>query len=395
MKRIIVLLIVLLSFFTINTVYADMSAPEMRAYEVVVTNPNGVDYYKWDGTVAGHLNKGDKVYVMYEYNGEYTLGVNTNKYGFETKESLGEVKSLDGFELVESEVDPSILSDDKTITTLDGERFAKVLAEDGVDILKGPSNAYEKVGHIKKDTILKYKYVINSFDSTTHIYVDYDGVKGWVEILHGTVLIQNFTQYVFKTDVVTDCGTIPKNTIMTPNYKTDNWTKSTQFEYNGCKFMYNTFRDDRVLDVFESHQKTLSDMNIYKYADESSEVLGSIPANSIITVFAGGDFMAETENVRYIKYNDITGWVLASEDNFEYISEPDTIEPETLEDTIVTTPEKEPEGENDIGHISNKIGVNTLILLCGFGVGLLVITALVIIILVNRSKKTEKTKEEK
>ena len=109
LKKIFILLIVFISFIAINSVKADMSAPELRPYEVVVTNPSGIDYYNYKGEVAGHLNKDDKVYVIYEYDGKYTLGVKTTKYGFETQDSIGTVSTLDGFSLVDAEVDPTTL----------------------------------------------------------------------------------------------------------------------------------------------------------------------------------------------------------------------------------------------------------------------------------------------
>ena len=388
MKKLIALLIIFISFLSITVVHADMSAPEMRAFEVEVTASNGVDYYKWDGTVAGHLNKGDKVYVIYEYNGVYTLGINTTKYGIETKESIGDVKSLDGFTIVEKEVKPDI--EDDRIIKYDEDQKAIVYSSNGVDIFSGPDDAYEKVGHIKKDVTLSYKYALKDMD-ITYIYVTYENTSGWVEILEGKVLIQNDTQYIFRNDVDTKCGIIPRNTITTPTYRTDKWDHKTLFEYNNCKILLDSFRDSEILDVFVSYQKNLKDIAIFKDADPSSEIVGTIPAGSIITVFAGGDFMSGTESVRYVKYNDLVGWSLDNDAAFEYISQPETIEEEKIEDTVKVEEQKTPEDVKPV--IQKKNPIETLILLCGFGIGLLIITALVVIILINRKKAVKK--EEK
>ena len=399
MKKIIAILVVFISFITINVVHADMSAPEMRAFEVEVTAESGVDYYKWDGSVAGHLNKGDKVYVIYEYNGTYTLGVDTVKYGMTTKESIGDVNSLEGFAITEEEVKPDV--EDDRIVKYDNAKKALVYATDGVDIYKGPSDAYKKVGHIKKGTELTYKYAIQDID-ITYIYVDYEGTKGWVEILNGKVLIQNETQYIFRIDIDTECGTIPKNSITTPTYRTDKWEHKTQFEYNNCNVLIDSFRDSDILDVYVSTQKVLKDITLYKDADSSSEVVATIPSGTEVTILAGGDFISGTESVRYIKYNDVYGWALDGEDYFEWTGS--TSEEEKVLTDTIKVEEKKPAEKPEKPSVKKGIDANTLLVLCAFGVGILVITALVIIILINRKKKAKtevtateevKTKESK
>lgn len=397
MKKILLtILIVFMSFISVNVAYADMSAPEMREFEVVVTNSNGIDYTDYKGDVAGHLNIGDKVFVIYEYDGKYTLGVKTTKYGFETNDTIGYVTSLNGFKLVETEVDPELNVEDKKITKYDEPKKALVYATDGVDVYKGPSDAYEKVGHIKKDTALTYKYAIDGF-GLTHIYVTYGDIKGWIEILKGKVLIENDTQYIFRNDVDTKCGIIPKNSITTPKYKTDMWKHETLFEYNDCKVLLNSFRDDQIIDIYPISKKVTKEVTLYKEADSSSEVVGTIPVDSEITLLAGGDFMAGTENIRYIKYGEIVGWSTDSDDSFENIVTP-TEEPKepVVEDTIKIEDIEIPAKEVNNPPQKKSIGLNIFVILCACGVGLLVITGIVVIILVNKlGKKNVNAKEEK
>lgn len=398
-KKILIIISIFLFGLTINniSVKADMSAPEMREFEIEVIDPEGVDYYNYKNEVAGHLNKGDRVYVMYDYNGKYTLGISTTKYGVERKESIGDVNSLDGFEIVEDTVDPTLDLEDKSIKKFDTAQKALVYAKDGVDVYKGPSDVYEKVGHIEKGTRLTYKYAITGYEGSTgmtYIYIKYGDINGWISILKGSVLIENDTQFVFKEDVETECGVIPGNTVTTPIYKTDQWTHKAVFKYNDCEVLLNTLKDDKVLSIYSGNYIAKKDLNIYKTSDKTSEIIGTIPAGSEFKYLAGLDYSIDGPT-QYFKYNDIIGWNFDSYDSYEYVSFDE--EPTRIEDTLVIEETKEEPEEQQV--VQKKVGLNTFIILCAFGVGLLIITALVTIILVNKSKKdnnnTNSNTEEK
>jgi hypothetical protein len=386
-RRIILFLAIIISVLWIEAVYADMGAPEMREVEAVVINPAGTDYYDYNGTVKGHLDKDDVVFIVYEYDGKYTIGIKKDSgFGYEYTETIGDVTSLDDFSIVQDEIDPTT-STDNSITKYDKSQKARVNAEEGVDIYTGPSSIYKKVGHIKNGTLLTYKY--SSYG--TYIYVEYDGVKGWVSILNGKVLIQNDVQYIFKTDVVTECGTIPKNSITTPIYRTDMWTHKALFEYNGCEFMHNTMRDNEIISFYPYDKVLLKEVSVYEYADVASTVLVTVPAGERITLLAMEDSTMRDIYYGYVEYNGVRGWIVDPGDIIDW-NTPGT-EPENLiiEDTIKIEEVEEPKVDEDITPmVTKKFGITTFILLCAFGVSLLVITALVIIILVNRSKAAKK-----
>ena len=385
-RRIILFLAIILSVLWIEAAHADMSAPELRQFEVVVINPDGVDYYDYKEVLAGHLNKDDIAVIMYEYNGEYTLGSSeSDKYG--NHEILGYVKSLDGFSIVQDEVDPTKITDDNTIIKYETAQKARVTNADGVDMYAGPSSVYEKVGHIDDKTTLTYKYSTEG----THIYVEYNGKKGWVEILSGKVLVQNEAQYIFKDDITTECGTIPRNTITTPTYRTDKWTHESVFEYNGCEFVYNTFRDEKVFSIYSYTEKTIVDLPLYEYADSTSTLLGTVPAGTQLTVLASKDTFGDQEYVIYAKYNDIKGWAVGSGEIFDYSTF--TESNEKVEDSIKPTEEPETPAEPQVD-VKKGISLQELIILCSMGGVLLVITAIVIVILINKTKANKEVKVE-
>ena len=385
LRRIILFLAIILSVLWIEAAHADMSGPEIREFEIIVTNPNGVDYYDYKGDVIGHLEKDEKVYIMYIYNGEYTLGKEgINNYS--SISSIGNVKSLDGFSIIVDEVDPTKVTEG--ITKLDTPRKAKINAEEGVDIYKGPAEVYDIVGHIPKGATLTYEYTSGKHNFT-HIYVEYGGKKGWIEILNSSVLLEGDTQYVFSVDLETECGVIPKNTIMTPTYKTDPWKHKSIFEYNGCEFTYDAFKDDKVFDIYAYTEKTLVDLPIYEYADTTSTQLGTVPAGTQLTILASKEYMGDEEYVVYAKYNDITGWIISSGDIFDYTTYGDSNE--KVEDTV--KPAEKP--ANDIEPQTEKkphISANELIIFCSMGGVLLIITAIAIVILVNKTKSNKEVK---
>lgn len=397
-KRIILFLAIIISVLWIEAVHADMSAPEIREFGIVVVNPNGVDYYDYKGNVEGHLNKDEMVIVLYEYDGKYTIG-STEVSSYGQHEILGYIYNLDDFSIVTEEVDPTKLEDDKTITKYDTPQLARVYSEDGVDMYAGPSSVYKKVGHIKNGTLLTYKYSTQG----THIYVEYDSVKGWIEILKGKVLIQNNTQYIFSKDISTECGTIPRNSITTPTYKTDRWTHKTIFEYNGCEFIYDTFRDDYVYSFYTFSGTTTKEVKLYEYADSTSNVVATIPSGSEIMVLASKDSLGADEYVYYIKYEDKTGWFIGTENFYNYNNAVEEEEQPVIDDTIEIEEPKVDEvlpNNNNNSTVIKKIGLVELIILCSMGGILLVITAVVIIILINKTKKNkeivvEEPKKEK
>ncbi len=392
LRRIILFLAIILSVLWIEAAHADMSAPEIREFEIVVVNPDGVDYYDYKGAVEGHLEKDEVVIVMYQYTGKYTIGAKeSNNYG--GHEVLGYIDTLDGFSIVQSEVDPTKTTGG--ITKLDTSAKARVYASEGVDIYKGPSNVYEKVGHIKKDVILTYDYSINSTGGgVTNIYVNYNGVKGWVEILDGKVLVENEAQYIFRTDVSTTCGTIPRNSITTPKYRTDIWSHQTLFEYNGCEFMHNAFRDDDIYSIitWDSNVITATDVVLYEYADTASNVIGTIPAGSEVKILASNEIYGDGERICYLKYNDMLGWSISNEEVFDYSAPTSNHDQIKIEDTI----KNDQKNEEKTVQIDIKKGINLteFIILCSSGAVLLVLSAVVIIILINKNK-VNKINEQK
>ena len=391
LKRLLILLILCVPCF----VKADMGAPMLREFEIVVVNPDGVDYipFQYSDVVDPHLAKDQIVIVDSDYDGKYNISV---KEDDGTTTSIGYITSLDGFSIVQEEVDPTKTENDRSIIKYDTKQKAIVYNENGVYIYQGPSKIYKTVGSIKKGVNLEYQYAIDGEGGITYIYVDYKGKKGWIDILKKNVLIKNDTQFIFRVDVETECGTIPKNSISTPEYQTDKWSGSTLFEYKGCKTLIKTFKSEDVLSLYAAKGKSKVEIPVYDDSDKSNLIV-TIPANTEFTYYAGSDSQMGSIDVHYVGYDGKRGWAFVTYDAFEvdYGTNP---KPTNFKDTL--NPEKKKEVKKETtkeDKNSNKIfnlDKNEFVIVCVSGGVILSLTAIIIIILVNSKKKSKKNKKE-
>ena len=371
-------------------VKADMGAPMLRPYEMVVTAEDGIDYYDYQGNKMGHLNKGDKFSVSYAYDNKYTILVNNSRV--KDNEKSFRLSSLEGTMLAVEEITPESIMDEKnngvSVEKVTKNNGAIVYAPEGVDIRKGPSDVYDKVGHLDKDTTFNYTYAISG-GGITHVYAEVDGVKGWIDILKSKVLLENTSRYIASMDLDLECATIPKNTILTPKYVTDAWTGQALLEKDECtKLWYYRKGLKGLLVMYENETTDEKDLTVYEYAFNDGEKVVTIPANTKYKALAWGVYFDETtkksSDMRYVNYNGKTGWITTYFD--ENVTPEEIPEPTTTTTTAaVITP----------GYIDNRTPLEIILpyVISGL-VGVLIV--LVIIILVNRKKKNkveEKTSE--
>jgi len=387
LKRLLILLILCVPCF----VKADMGAPMLREFEMVVVNPDGVDYepFQYSDVADPHLAKDQVVIVESEYGGKYSILL---KEEDGTKTSIGYISSLDGFSIVKEEVDPTKTENDPSIIKYDSKQKAIVYNEKGVNIYQGPSKIYKNIGTIKKGTKLEYQYAIDGEGGITYIYVDYNGKKGWVDILEKNVLIENEVQYIFRIDVDTECGVIPKNTIIKPEYKTDRWSKSALFNYNKCSSMLYVFKSDEILPLYNGKAKSKVDIAVYEDPDKTN-LITTIPANTEFIYYTGTDATFGSLDIQYVEYDGKKGWSFAALDDFEITkieyndyAKLDNKKEVKKEKTKAT--KKETKKSDKILNIDSK----EFVIICASAGIILSLTAIVIIVLVNKKKKAKKNK---
>ena len=120
-----------------------------------------------------------------------------------------------------------------------------------------------------------------------------------------------------------------------------------------------------------------TELTIYEFYGDDGEQLGKIPGDTDFIVYAESGIQGDEISNLYVEYNEIKGWIKSTYSNYKYVENLDieiTPEQPTKEEPTKVEPNKK---ENPY-EFAIKWGV----------IGLtVVLTSIVIIVLINRSKK--------
>lgn len=193
--------IALLIYFCLlpNLVKADMGAPDLTSYKVVVNNPNGAKYYEYEGqliekgtydvnticTVIAEATENKEMYLQVQ------CGNNETPYLINSSDVV----------LLTNEFDYRILPKEK-------KRKVYVWGNDCY-MYKGPSEMYGKIdgnSKIPTGTILEYEYADNAW-----IYVEYNGNKGFVYNFSHGFTTAKYSQYSQVADVLENSKLLVNN----------------------------------------------------------------------------------------------------------------------------------------------------------------------------------------
>ena len=394
------LLFMLLTFFaSVGLVKADMGAPEISPYEMIVTAKDGIDYYDFDGKVLGHLNYNDTFKVDFETKlndgrTEYMIIVNNDNL-----KETPYLFSIAGATLKIDTVDPNV--NNQGISKSEGT--ALVYFKDGVDMYKGPSETYAKVddGHIPNGTEVKYTHVVLE---GIYMYVEYQGKKGWIDFSDSKVLLKHENYYAFAEDTNIGCATVPKGTIIKSSYRTDTWSGKTYFKYNNCEGFAKTFKSDTVVSVNTGNYVFFTkEIKMYKDIDGNT-LLETIPADEVVILYARTGYW-EPPYSAYVEYNGKRGWAKIEVNNsYDYVKTEQSVE-YTPEITATKIEVKDPEEDEDpkqqviteeptaettqtpSNQAPAKSNSFTIVLTCVITAVSLAVIAIVTIVIVNKKKK--------
>lgn len=165
-KKISIYLCLMVSLLTINfsKVKADMGAPEIHEYEVVISNTEGTSLYNYNNNVILTIPYDTKLTVEFEYESDGKM------YGTVTYNNKSGIIDLSDTKITTTEVNLEDFSKTESVTKL-------YVFRSGCYLFSGPSKNYEKVQEeeIPVGTTLEYEY----YDDVW-AYVEYDGQKGWI-----------------------------------------------------------------------------------------------------------------------------------------------------------------------------------------------------------------------
>ena len=380
MKKIFYLILGVLLFIP-ALVKADMGAPIIKEYKASVINPKGATIYEYDGKPIATEEKiayGTEVYVESEVEMDDCL-VSVNKG--DAEESYF-VKFKDITILVNNyKVNKKELTDKET---------ALVLKD--VKIRKGPALGYDSTGvTIKKGTKINIQWfkdedenitdpIENRYDNDNPwVYVEYNGTKGFISI-EGTIAYREIKKAMITninapiTDGKNTLSTIKVNTIIKDGiYLMDPWNSTYYIKYNGVAGYINMF--DLVEKNKETEFTTKRKINIYEEAGankyENLKSIGSIPSGE---KFTSSFYNVDIDCNIYYEKGNTKGWIYVVPDDagncgISWIDE--NIE----EDEPVNT------------NVTKKANPNILYICLGAAI-VISITAVVIVVLINKKKKS-------
>ena len=399
------LLAVLVVAFLITPLasHADMGTPAFNSYKMQVTSPSGVEYYLSTPDAeksAGTLPKDTIVTIDYEGKSD-SYGIYYSFRSDNNKKTSGYLRSLNGLVLLKDSITLEDIKNDDAFGQSETKQKALVYKEGGVDLLKGPAAAYEKIATFEKGTILEFQYYLGGDgDSKSYIYVETEKGKGWVNLLGGEVLIENNVEYIFRKDkTISNDVTIPANTILKPEYRTDEWSKKALFKYNGAEALLNTFRDDVALSLYEAKYTTTKELDIYKTA-EGSEVVGKLPQNAEFVhkaSYSEEEYNTDSPEDVYLEYNGIQGWIrLSTPKEISWVN--NQVNPGARAENVVTNTvtvgggaiwnqRNEINVVNEVNDPKPGMSMETVVLMCSMAGISVALAAVVIILLVNKKTK--------
>lgn len=400
MKKILGILIALLILpLTVN---ADMSAPMIKEYSATVKNVEGVAYYGYDMEKSEYVKKGILEYGK-EVKIQYESKINDVLYGsFDMGNGFYYV-NVDGLTIIDDKFDIN----DENVSEYEDNSKNVVLFENGISMHKGPAAGFTKIGkNIPKGTVLKFTHVYSEEESPWY-YTEYNGQKGWVSTLDGSIGVYNENTIMIakqldmmKTgDSTQKVGTIPVNTVIKGYYEIDPWSRGYYVTYNGISGYISKYEV-----AFKSAGKQSIELvkNNKLYNEMSEETtFTNVPSGTTLTY----QYYVDDYGYRWIytTYNGQKGWLCFSEEDVVENNEEDIKEnDEEIEedDTEIIEDEEDSEDvelylpEEDIIIEDDSMSTRDIIILC---VGVAVITAIttvVIIKLVNKKKENKSAEKD-
>lgn len=174
MKKILIVLVIIISLIFPKIVKADMGPPMIEPYDATISNASGASLYDSStNKVLTTIPFGTKITVEYEYelsNGNYVTYINYNK--------------IDGYIFLKDITNSKDSSKPSSKNYFKETRYLYVVGDD-IDLYSGPSFSYTKVAKsLPSKSILTYNYTDSEGGWA---YTNYNGIDGWIEIVTNEV----------------------------------------------------------------------------------------------------------------------------------------------------------------------------------------------------------------
>ena len=373
MRKLVILILGVLFLIPLS-VNADMGPPEIKSYKATPISKEGTTIYEkiYDGAVKkGTLKYGEEVeIVMEQIEGGKTYG-----YFYNYDDGEGGYVLLSEMKYV-SKVDEI---DEQT-----PKCTARVFADDGVVLYEGPSFIYDKIATISKGEIIKSTDY--NWDLGEWLYVEYKGKTGYVYGADNAVgiLYKGTTADPNKTIIINDF------------YKFSDWDGQIAYKSGNDYKIVNT-----VSKGVGSVIKNASDVTVTKDLEVTDKIvegskIGSLKKGDKVEILL--DASSYGDRFFLIKSGDLQGWIYFDyEDNhlslnFDKLKENDfegskpvVYDGKEPQDKPIVDPNEKPKKDTKKGFFDGWTK-KEIIMASIIGAAVIVITAFVTIILVNKKK---------
>lgn len=377
MKKLFVIILGIVFMIPI-TVKADMGPPQIREYKATPKSVDGAKYY--NGIYEMNSKKG-----TFSYNTVLTISeetkVNSKVYAYACDKNNCGYVLLSDLKLSEKPND---------LDGYEAKYVGRVFAKKGVDVYEGPGYIYEKTG----DRIpANADIVVSGYDNNegTWLKVKYGKITGYVDsddaavmvLYNGLALIQGSNKTVKEF------------------YKSNAWDRKIAYkendeyiivdelyEFNGeFKYTKTEFKATKELDLYKK----------FEYS-ESRETVGTIKKGDTVKFIYDASYQGTASY--YVEVNGKKGWIETDYQEIDSYFEGfnyDKINDYRYDNKLYLNnkPVEAKKGESD-DHVTpekkedkkyNWFTKENIIILSSFGAVLIVLTAIVTMLLVNKKGK--------
>ena len=414
MKKCFKLFVLLFILVVVVRVKADMGAPAVVKYDIIVTNKDGAACYEYNNGKYVKKNEsipyGKIAYTYSEVSGKY-LELNydgDDGYSNYCIVSINDIAPKDSkFNLNSTEINK--LKPVKAV----------ILANGGLNMRKGPSTLYARITTIPKGAVVTLKYNAGTF----WYYADYNGSSGWISGINQYLGYNNDEVLISYNDVeIKDksnkkIGTIPALTEITDYVKLVSYDGPSYYvNYKGT-VGYVDYMPSKV----EGKIKLKQDENLYNGKKIVKKISKGTTLDYNITScedYIEGDNYCErctyyipSENGNIVTCNGVervgeeievkklTGFIgegLFGEAKQDKIDRNDGTTYQVEEQVDINDINNENNNSNNENDVQKRNTLsNEMIIICVLGTIVLSLTIVVIILLVNsKKKKKEEVKGE-
>ena len=385
MKKLFCLILGLIFMIPI-TAKADMGSPQILTYKATPVSKEGAKYFE-------SAYNPDKVKGTFAYNEELTAYEEIKRNG-KVYVNVCDKNDKCGFVLI---TDLKLTKGATDLSSYKGDYKARVFDKDGVEVYEGPGYIYKKTG-----TKIPYgtEIVTSSYKNNegTWLKVKYNGLEGFIDSDGGAVMVLHEGGELIKDT----------NEVVTEFYLSNPWEDTFAYKVNGKYVISEEVTPWLGKFKNKTEFKAIKDINLYKnygYSDDQVKI-GTIKKGTIVKFIYDASYQGSEDF--YVEADGKKGWISFDfEDTKNYFENydeeapveslyPSPVEakgdittPESTGDVV--TPEKEdgdvvvPKAEDDDDFFAG-FTKKQIILISAIGAGVIVLTAVITIILVNKKK---------